>query len=59
MAYLIVAGCRFSKYLAGFGGATTSRLVLLDDSDLSVRGDPSALVKKTIIKGNKEPHIAF
>lgn len=47
---MIIAGCRFSIDLAGFGGATTSRFVLLGVRDLLVRGDPSALVKKTIKK---------
>lgn len=59
----MVAGCSFSKDLAGFGGATTSRLVLLAVRDLLVRGDPSALVKRTIKQGNKAPrermHMAF
>lgn len=56
MAYLIAADCRFSKDLAGFGGATTSRVVLLAVRDLLVRGDPSTLVKKTIKKENKASH---
>lgn len=38
--YLMVASGRFSKDLAGLGGATTSRL--LGVTDLLVRGDPSA-----------------
>lgn len=53
-AYLIAAGCRFSKDLAGFGGAATSNPALLSVGDLWIRGDPSALVKK-IQKIGKAP----
>lgn len=51
---MIVAGCRFSKDLVGFGGATTSNPALLSVGDLWIRGDPSALVKK-IQKIGKAP----
>lgn len=44
--YLTASSCRFSKDLAGLGGAATLRAALLGVGDLSVRGDPSAVVKK-------------